>query len=235
MKTRLVFILLALLAFVSCEQKATVEVMNSSGEPVTGTIDGNGYTAAAGQTVSQEITIGHKFIFGTSEKTITVTGEGWCSLPFSKSVDIQNDAVASVAALNNAGMVYVENSSVYTADVIIQSCDGDLWGTGMIGSGYWVMWSVPAGCVYIYIEFGAYYYEDSGDLPACYLAEYSISRSRSSEISVFRKLEGEEPIELVPSIAPRLAAKRAQLEAASPDKKLLEIVASGTIAPKTTE
>jgi hypothetical protein len=101
--------MLAAITAFSCSQKGTVEVTNRSGEALSGAIDGDHFTIGSGGTVSEEIDIGTKFIFGPDEKTITVTGGGLCVLPFSQRVSLKDEDIAVMDVYSDAGLITVEN------------------------------------------------------------------------------------------------------------------------------
>ena len=236
MKTYHILLLLAVMTVFSCSQKATVEVENLSGATLSGTIDGQYYSIDPGETASEEIEIGRKFIFGTDEKTITVTGEGWCVLRFSQRETVKNEDVVSLSVDSDAGVITVENYTPYSADVYIESCSGLAWGSGTVYSYYSSSWSVPVGCYYIEIWVGGYFYlSDSDYLEPCTEITYSLYTTQSGRLSVSKRQGDEEKVDLSGSIGAPTRTMSERLKAASPEKRLCEIIASSRGVPKSAE
>ncbi|MCX5752796.1 MAG: hypothetical protein NTW97_04010 [Candidatus Krumholzibacteria bacterium] len=238
MKWYHVLLLFVVIAAFSCSQKATIEVMNLSGGELRGSIDGNRYSLDPGGMLSEEIEIGHKFIFGTDERAITVTGEGSCVLWFSESVHVEDEDIVPVHAYNNAGLITVNNYAPYYAEVYIESCTGEAWGEGEVSSGYSVTWSGPTGCYYIEFWLGGVYFgSDTDDVYACTENIYDLDpTTRSGRLSVSKKQGNEEKVDLTGSIGALPArAKSGRLKATSPEKRLYEIIASSRGVPKSAE
>jgi hypothetical protein len=231
-----VLLLLAVITVFSCSQKATVEVENLSGEVLRGSIDGAGYNINSGGVASEEIEIGTKFIFGTDEKTVAVTGEGLCVMPFSQGENVKNEDVIRLVAYNNAGLITVVNNTYYDYYVYIESSSLE-WGGGWVYPGQEVTWRGPIG--YFYIEFfvgliSIGYDEDY--LYACTEITYTFYTTQGGQLSASKKQGDEEKVDISGSFgATPAGAKSGRQQLTSPEKRMYEIIASSKGASKAAE
>lgn len=237
MKAFHILLMLAAMTAFSCSQKATVEVTNRSGEAISGTIEGAHYLIGAGETASAEVEIGTKFIFGPDEKTVTVTGEGLCVLPFATRVTVQNEDVAEQRIYSNAGLITVNNYSSADLYVYIES-NGWGWGEGWVDAYQDGTWRVPVGSYSIEVYFAlSLIYYDEDYLDACYEISYPFSNANRTGQLAVAKQRGDEktagvplPVGAIPA-----GAKRGHMKATSPEKKLCDMVASSKIVPKAAK
>jgi hypothetical protein len=157
-----------LLLVVSCSQKGQITVRNESAKDIEVYIEGMGYILEPNVGVTQEIDIGRKFIFGPSDKKITIEGAGECVFPFIHIIKLEDEETKSVSIEGNAGTIILCNS--YTSQELplyLIPCGSQDWGEPVeyvppLVCTAWVVepgcWNVKLGnfvdnsCTALYIE-----------------------------------------------------------------------------------
>lgn len=138
-----------LLCIVACSQTADITVDNYAGPDLAVEIDGKEYLLDDGESITQEIEIGKKFIFGPDDKCIPVEGEGLCRFHFSEMVTVEDGDHKILTIYGDAGYIGICN---YTSDYLflyLAPCAATSWGSviDVLSPGECTPWiKVDIGC-----------------------------------------------------------------------------------------
>jgi hypothetical protein len=141
--------IICLLVFiVACSQEAEITVENCSGPDLEVEIDGAGYILDDGKSVTQEIDIGKKFVFGPDDKCVPVEGEGLCKFHFSERVTVEDGDHTILTVYGDAGYIRIYNNTNDALYLYLVTCDSPSWGLPVddIFPGNYSSWKVEVGC-----------------------------------------------------------------------------------------
>jgi len=170
-------VLLALL-ITACSQEGRMTVVNESGPDLELWIEDSFYILDDGQSVTEDVDIGRKFIFGPDEKVVLIEGEGYCKWPFVQTVKVDNDAHKLIRIQGDAGFVDVCNETGELVQLYLVPCDWPTWDYAIdnIRDGRCSSWQVEYGCWDLLVEGTSGAFEELGIwINPCATALYTIS------------------------------------------------------------
>lgn len=186
-----------LLAFTAaCTQEAEIMVENRSGPDLEVEIDGAGYILDDNESVTQEIDIGKKFIFGPDDKCVLVEGEGFCKFHFSERMTVEDGDRTILTVYGDAGYVRIYNNTYDKLYLYLVPCESPTWGAPVdaIFPGNYSVWKVEVGCWCFRVENAGSLEYCGINVTACSVETHTINQQQLlNEGGGSKILSGDEP------------------------------------------
>jgi hypothetical protein len=144
---RMLLCLSACVLLVGCSQDGNVTIHNYSGPDLEVDLDGATYLLDDGETVTKQVHIGRKFIFGPDDRAVAIRGIGYCKLPFEEIVFVGDGGTVLYTVFGDAGYIDICNETGYTVELYLSWSGDPSWGdpVELVPDGYCTLWMLEEG------------------------------------------------------------------------------------------